>query len=310
MYATPHARSSSSALQRQSASLDVECLWQELEQAPMSEGEGDSGWTVGYVDILLLMVTLFSVLMGVAYLRSGEEVITLSDEVVFTLPMPVQPMVMVEIDPQLVRAAVQTRPQPPAAAKQVPVKPTPAAIHTTVPVTPMPVVEPALVSPSAFDQVAKLVSQQAGERLELFIEDRLIRLEMQDNILFASGKADLAEQGSQVLDQLALTLAREPLNLSVEGHTDDRPIATPRFPSNWELSSARATQVARYLMEKGVAAERIRVSGYADTRPRVANDSPENRSRNRRVSIVLFMPGVEEGAKDLFQPESQDWAHL
>jgi chemotaxis protein MotB len=78
-----------------------------------------------------------------------------------------------------------------------------------------------------------------------------------------------------------------PYQLSVEGHTDNVPIQTARYPSNWELSSARAARVTRKLIEQGVAADRIRAIGYGDTRPRSENDSAEGRAKNRRVTFVL-----------------------
>ena len=89
------------------------------------------------------------------------------------------------------------------------------------------------------------------------------------------------------LPDLATAFAEQPYNLSVEGHTDNVPIQTARFPSNWELSSARAAMVTRRLIELGVPADRIRAIGYGDTRPRADNGTPEGRARNRRVAFVL-----------------------
>ncbi|EWG98544.1 hypothetical protein Q427_29990 [Halomonas sp. BC04] len=76
-------------------------------------------------------------------------------------------------------------------------------------------------------------------------------------------------------------------DVSVEGHTDSIPIATARFPSNWELSSARAIAVLRYLAELGIDIERLRAVGYAETRPLESNDSAEGRAMNRRVELLL-----------------------
>jgi chemotaxis protein MotB len=77
--------------------------------------------------------------------------------------------------------------------------------------------------------------------------------------------------------------------MSIEGHTDDRPISTAIFPSNWELSTARATEVVRLLIEEGgIAPERLSAAGYGEHRPRVPNDSPEARARNRRVDLVVL----------------------
>ena len=77
-------------------------------------------------------------------------------------------------------------------------------------------------------------------------------------------------------------------NIRVEGHTDNRPIATGRYPSNWELSTARATQVVKYLIDPGgIVPSRLSAAGYGDSKPRVDNDTVENRSKNRRVEIIL-----------------------
>ena len=78
------------------------------------------------------------------------------------------------------------------------------------------------------------------------------------------------------------------MHLGISGHTDDQPISTAEFPSNWELSSARASRVARYLIEKGVHPERIAVHGFADHRPRVPNGNRTGRGANRRVELRLM----------------------
>lgn len=111
------------------------------------------------------------------------------------------------------------------------------------------------------------------------------------NILFDSGKADLRPEGFQLIDALADGLRPLPNELRIEGHTDDIPITTPLYPSNWELSSARATNVARYLAERGsVAPARLSAAGYGENRPVAPNDTREGRSRNRRVDIVVLSP--------------------
>jgi len=100
---------------------------------------------------------------------------------------------------------------------------------------------------------------------------------------------------SDVLRQVAAVLSKEELPIEVEGHSDDIPIATAQFPSNWELSSARASSVVRMLIDNGVPAKRLAVVGLASNQPLVPNDSPENRARNRRVTITIMSPNVERG---------------
>lgn len=114
-----------------------------------------------------------------------------------------------------------------------------------------------------------------------------IALQLEEEILFNSATADLLTQGKQVLQQLIPALKQTGQAIAVEGHTDNRPIATPRFPSNWELSGARAAQVARYLIQQGIAPERVSATGYADTRPVADNGTAEGRARNRRVTLLV-----------------------
>ncbi|AMD01802.1 OmpA/MotB family protein [Halomonas chromatireducens] len=114
-----------------------------------------------------------------------------------------------------------------------------------------------------------------------------ITLRIDDNLLFSSGQADLTSQGREVLGRLRELLQSFDGDVSVEGHTDSIPIATARFPSNWELSSARAIAVLRYLAELGVDIERLRAVGYAETRPLASNETAEGRAENRRVELLL-----------------------
>lgn len=123
-----------------------------------------------------------------------------------------------------------------------------------------------------------------------------VRLEINDAILFDLASAELKPEGASVLDRLASVLDTQSGTIAVEGHTDDLPIATAKFQSNWELSTARASLVTRYLIAHGISPERLRAVGLADTQPRETNDTPEGRARNRRVSIVIFLPR-EDGVR-------------
>lgn len=108
---------------------------------------------------------------------------------------------------------------------------------------------------------------------------------------FPSGGAEIAEDRKPLLAAIAPLLAASDGPLLIEGHTDDQPIRSELFPSNWELSAARAAAVARYLIENhGLAPERFTASGHAEFRPIASNVSERNRARNRRVEIVLGTP--------------------
>lgn len=113
-------------------------------------------------------------------------------------------------------------------------------------------------------------------------------LSLRDTITFASGKTELRSRALPVLEKVVAILMRDAnLSAAISGHTDSVRIATPEFPSNWELSAARASGVARYLVERGIHPARIAVEGYANFRPRGPESSPRDRSINRRVEIRL-----------------------
>jgi chemotaxis protein MotB len=115
-----------------------------------------------------------------------------------------------------------------------------------------------------------------------------IRLILQERILFLSGSAELKPETYPILDKLYEILKDLPNPVEVEGHTDSIPISTEKFPSNWELSTARASAVVRYFIAKGINPERLKASGYADTKPIASNATPEGRAQNRRVEVVIL----------------------
>ena len=121
-----------------------------------------------------------------------------------------------------------------------------------------------------------------------------LTIEFTGGLLYRSGSADLRDAAIETLSQVSLALGDVNLDeymVSVEGHTDDTPISTSRFPSNWELSAARATAVVRALVEAGLDASQVSAIAYGDARPKVANRDGkgkpivDNRERNRRVVI-------------------------
>lgn len=119
--------------------------------------------------------------------------------------------------------------------------------------------------------------------------ERGITVHILEDIMFAAGKAELVENSKHVLKNLAVILRELPNDIRIEGHTDNMPINTYLFPSNWHLSVARATSTAYYLMEfEKLNPDKIAVVGYADVKPIAPNDTPEHRSQNRRVDIVII----------------------
>jgi len=130
-----------------------------------------------------------------------------------------------------------------------------------------------------------------------FEERGLIVTIVTDAVLFPSGSAAVQPAGADVLRAVAGAVHGLPNQIAVEGHTDPTPISTAQFPSNWELSTARASSVLRFLVDDaGLDPSRLTASGYADTRPIADNAAAEGRDRNRRVEIVVLSSQPAGGA--------------
>lgn len=132
--------------------------------------------------------------------------------------------------------------------------------------------------------------------------DKITTIEMNSGLFFNTGSAELNDKGKQVLSDVGANILGgqfPDFTVTVEGHTDDVPISTAQFPSNWELSTARASAVVRYFISLGMAANHMRATGYAHTQPKVPNNDydgkpiPKNQSTNRRVVIRLERVDLE-----------------
>lgn len=142
--------------------------------------------------------------------------------------------------------------------------------------------------------LSKLKSMIDSGKLRVRIVRNRMVVELREAVLFDSGKADVKDAGKELLAELAPILTSvKNREFQVGGHTDNVPIKTPRFPSNWELSAARAVDVLKILIEAGLAPTRISAAGYADTQPVASNDSKESRAQNRRIEIAL-LPNLDE----------------
>jgi outer membrane protein OmpA-like peptidoglycan-associated protein len=118
--------------------------------------------------------------------------------------------------------------------------------------------------------------------------DKGVEIEVKSSLLFGSGDADLGLKAVGVLRKIAEILKRNTADINVEGFTDDVPINTPRFPSNWELSTARASSVVRLFSRLGIESERLKAIGFAEFRPIAPNTTEIGRNKNRRVTIVVL----------------------
>lgn len=132
-------------------------------------------------------------------------------------------------------------------------------------------------------------------KISVFRDERGIVIRVMDKAFFDEGRAQLKETAKQTLTKIVPIIEGSESPIRIEGHTDNVPIKTSEFGSNWELSVRRATEVVRYLIEKHeFPPERISASGYAEYRPVAPNDTVENRASNRRIEIILLQPSPTE----------------
>jgi len=157
-------------------------------------------------------------------------------------------------------------------------------------------------------QFRKLVTQfktltDAG-KLQVEIRENRMIVRLGDKILFDPGKTDLKPEGKDALTQVTGVLKSLPnRNFQIAGHTDNIPIKSAKFRSNWDLSTARAVEVLNFMVGAGMEAKRVSAAGYADQSPVAGNDTQENKAKNRRIEITLVpnlddLPPIDEALKE------------
>ena len=157
-------------------------------------------------------------------------------------------------------------------------------------------------------QFRKLVTQfktltDAG-KLQVEIRENRMIVRLGDKILFDPGKTDLKPEGKDALRQVTEVLKALPnRNYQIAGHTDNAPMKSAKFRSNWDLSTARAVEVLNFMVSAGMEPKRVSAAGYAETSPVAANDTPDNKAKNRRIEITLVpnlddLPPIDEALKE------------
>jgi chemotaxis protein MotB len=157
-------------------------------------------------------------------------------------------------------------------------------------------------------QFRKLVTQfkalTDSGKLKVEIRENRMIIALGDKILFDPGKTELKPEGKEALSQVTAVLKdMQNRNFQVAGHTDNVPIKSPKFRSNWDLSAARAVEVVNFMITSGLDGKRLSAAGYADMSPVAPNDTPENKARNRRIEITLVpnlddLPPIDDALKD------------
>lgn len=221
----------------------------------------NKGWMIAYMDTVTLLVALFVLLLSQARFDAAQ-----FEKMVDALRLDKYSQAeLIGLPPRQLPAQSSTSPAPPT-------------------------------DPSVF--ASNLRREFAAQGLENLIavrsDRRNVEIALNESLLFPTGRAEMMRSGQQALAQLLDTLAGAPVNIAVEGHSDDRPIATQQFPSNWELSAARAAAVARQLIQSGIPAEKVHIRAYASTQPVADNATAQGRRANRRVNLRLQFADVPE----------------
>jgi len=256
-------------------------------------------WAIPYGDLITLLLAFFVVMYAISSVNEGKFRV-LSDSLTAAFngaPKSLEPVQIGEkahglgSDPE----KPQIRPTPMAGAQQTslvsinrPVQPTTPAEHPIA-------------------QQLKRVADELEGSLQTLVDANLVtvrrhefwlEVEVRTDILFASGDATLPNRAIPALDALATTLVKYPNPVRVEGHTDNRPISTRYYPSNWELSAARAASVVHRFANAGVAPGRLSVIGFGENRPLKPNDTAAGRDANRRVVIVILSGDGQTSSAD------------
>jgi len=246
-----------------------------MRKPPREEHENLERWLVSYADFITLLFAFFVVMYAISSINEGKYRV-LSDSLISAFreqPRSDRPIHMGTRYPE----ALQGTGQPIGKAQP--------ALPTTPGGPQEPTAKMKKVAKNVLEAMAPLIKEG---QVRVFQSPRGITVEINASTLFASGDAVLSGTSIQALTEVAKVLAEVDNPIRVEGHTDNVPINIPAFPSNWELSSARAGSVVRLFMEQGVAPGRMVAIGYADNRPVDTNANPDGRGRNRRVNVLIL----------------------
>jgi len=244
---------------------------------PLYEDDDTAGWIFTFADLMSLLLVFFILLYSLSRMTETTLVAALSS----------------------IQIALNSNG---ALIRQEPVKYSGGGTETIKPAEPQMATNQELVyakdpideevrkevNEIANDVVSKFVANNLESQVMVFEDGEKITIRIDGHSLFESGEAEILYSAEPIYETLLGIFNRYPdYNINIKGHTDNIPINTVRFPSNWELSAIRATTTLRYFLENGIPPERMTATGYADSIPLMRNDTEEHRAVNRRVEFVL-----------------------
>lgn len=257
-------------------------------------------WLVSYADFITLLFAFFVVMYSISQVNQSKyRVLSETFTAAFNLPSDVNAQPSPQTSQTANSSVVALIDIGKPAAETTALIPPIVTLESSVP-------EPRLSEQSssdnetaqnspAADELAQ-ISNRVNEKFTQLINDQMIKvssnefwlqIELSDSILFPSGGVETSQQAQIIFTEIASILKSYKNPIQVEGFTDNVPIKNSRYPTNWELSSARATEIVKFLAAKGVEPERLAAVGYGEFQPLASNDTEAGRAQNRRVAVMV-----------------------
>ncbi|SAI71592.1 OmpA-family protein [Bordetella ansorpii] len=246
-------------------------------------------WLITYLDLLTLLLAMLVVMLGVTRMYGWHTTHDQPIAVVGSVARGGLPPYQGDLD------RIDGLPAIPAEWAHLP---DPAAQPAGPVHEPTETVEngPMVPAPPPPPSIEDMGLEGLGDSIQVVVNSQSVSFRISTELLFPSGQASLSPSGLGLIKKLAGVVNRSNHPLSIEGHSDNVPIQTRQFPSNWELSTSRATSVLRELVRDGVDGNRLRAVGYADTHPLQPNDTAQGRAANRRVELIMRTAPKESDA--------------
>ncbi len=228
-------------------------------------GEHHERWLISYADFITLLFAFFVVMYAISIVNEGKYAV-LSEALGDAFGgRQMAPQAYTSVEPVLPLSHIVNRKRHEAAKR-----------------------ERERMETLAKDLNATLLPLVKSGQVRVTQNARGISIELNASVLFAQGEATLQPDAREVLGEVAGLLKNDPHRIEVEGHTDNTPIASEKYASNWELSAVRAASVVRLFIENGIQDARLAAIGHGATRPMAPNDSAANQARNRRVAVMIL----------------------
>jgi len=250
-------------------------------------------WLISYADFITLLFAFFVVMYSISQVNDSKYRV-LSDTFIeaFNQPTDAQATAESQDNASPSTAIVTPIDLGHTAVNQLATNEQESVVNDSPIVeAPLSPVEPVKTS-DELTQISDLVTEKFtqlinDQMIQVSSNELWLQIELKDSILFSSGSADASEQAQKIFDEIAGILQSYSNPVQIEGFTDNIPIKSAKYPTNWELSTARASAIVKYLASKGIAPERLSAVGYGEYQPVVANDTEQGRAQNRRVTIMV-----------------------